>query len=66
LFIQAAPGVDPLAEQNVVGGSDWHEVEPVEFYRRLVAHLEHAPEREEAYLQAMEETLAQWERIASS
>ena len=66
LFIQAAPGVDPVAEQRAVGGTDWQEVQPLEFYRRLVAYLEHAPDREEAYLEAMEETLEQWERLGSS
>jgi hypothetical protein len=41
-------------------------VAPLEFYRTLVEYLESAPEREEAYLEAMEETLEQWERASSS
>src|SRR5580658_3865758 len=66
LFVQAAPGVDPEVEQAAAGGSGWRAVAPLEFYRRLVEYLESAPEREEAYLEAMEETLEQWERASPS
>jgi hypothetical protein len=66
LFVQAAPGVDPEVEQAAAGGSGWRAVAPLEFYRRLVEYLGSAPEREEAYLEAMEETLEQWERASPS
>jgi hypothetical protein len=66
LFVQAAPGTDPGVEQAAAGGSGWRAVAPLEFYRTLVEYLESAPEREEAYLEAMEETLEQWERASSS
>jgi hypothetical protein len=65
LFLQAAPRADPEVEQVAVGGSDWRTVAPLEFYRTLVEYLSSAPEREEAYLEAMEETLEQWERASS-
>ena len=66
LFVQAAPGTDPEVEQVAARGSGWRAVAPLEFYRTLVEYLESAPEREEAYLEAMEETLEQWERASSS
>lgn len=66
LFLQAAPDTDPKVEQANTGGSEWRAVAPLEFYRTLVAYLESAPEREEAYLEAMEETLEQWERASSN
>ena len=62
LFLQAPPSMDVALEQARLGGAGWHRVEPLEFYRELVAYLQQAPEREEAYLEAMEETLEQWER----
>ena len=62
LFIQAPPDSDVSAEQARLGGAAWQRVSPVEFYRTLVAHLQSSPDREEAYLEAMEETLEQWER----
>jgi hypothetical protein len=65
LFVQAAPGSDPEVQQAAAGGSGWRAVAPLEFYRTLVEYLESAPEREEAYLEAMEETLEQWERASS-
>ncbi len=64
LFVQPAVGADPAEQLAAAGGSDWREVAPLEFYRALVAYLESAPEREEAYLEAMEETLEQWERAS--
>lgn len=63
LFLQAAPGADVTAEQSALGGQRWESVTPLEFYRRLVDHLKGSPDREEAYLEAMEETLEQWERV---
>jgi hypothetical protein len=66
LFVQAAPDTDPEVEQLAVGGSGWRAVAPLEFYRTLVDYLASAPEREEAYLEAMEETLEQWERASSN
>jgi hypothetical protein len=62
LFVQPAAGTDPAVQIADAGGSAWRSVAPLEFYRTLVAYLETAPEREEAYLEAMEETLEQWER----
>jgi hypothetical protein len=62
LFVQPAVGVDPAAQVAAAGGSNWRPVAPLQFYRALVAYLETAPEREEAYLEAMEETLEAWER----
>jgi hypothetical protein len=64
LFVQVAPDADPEVEQAAVGGTGWRAVAPLEFYRALVGYLESAPEREEAYLEAMEETLEQWERAS--
>jgi hypothetical protein len=66
LFVQAAPGADPEVEQAGAGGSGWRAVAPLEFYRSLVEYLADAPEREEAFLEAMEETLEQWERASSN
>lgn len=66
LFVQPAPGADQQEQLAAAGGSDWRAVTPLEFYRALVAYLETAPEREEAYLEAMEETLEQWERASSN
>jgi hypothetical protein len=65
LFVQAAPDADPEVEQAAAGGSAWRAVPPLEFYRTLVEYLGSAAEREEAYLEAMEETLEQWERASS-
>jgi hypothetical protein len=62
LFLQAGPGIDIAAEQAKLGGTSWRSVPPVEFYQHLVDHVRSSPEREEAYLEAMEETLEQWER----
>lgn len=64
LFLQASPTTDVGGEQQRLGGSEWRSVAPLEFYRDLVAYLQEAPEREEAYLEAMEETLEQWERAS--
>jgi hypothetical protein len=66
LFVQPAPGADPEQQLAAAGGTDWRAVTPLEFYRALVAYLETAPEREEAYLEAMEETLEQWERASAT
>ena len=57
--------MDVASEQERLGGSGWRRVPPLEFYRELVAYLQAAPEREEAYLEAMEETLEQWERATA-
>jgi hypothetical protein len=65
LFIQASPGDDVKLEQRLLGGHDWSQVTPLAFYRALVAHLQGSPSREEAYLEAMEETLEQWERASA-
>lgn len=64
LFLQGAPDADIAAEQRELHGHDWTSVTPLEFYRALVAHLQRSSDREEAYLEAMEETLEQWERAA--
>jgi hypothetical protein len=64
LFLQGAPDADIASEQVKLGGHSWREVTPLEFYRTLVDHLTTSPEREEAYLEAMEETLEQWERAS--
>ena len=64
LFLQGALHADISAEQAVLGGSSWRSVPPLEFYRTLVGYLQVSPEREEAYLEAMEETLEQWERAS--
>jgi hypothetical protein len=66
LFVQPEAGVDPAAQLATVDGTGWRSVTPLEFYRALVSYLETAPEREEAYLEAMEETLEQWERATPS
>lgn len=62
LFLQGEPNADIEVQQAELQGHDWQSVTPLEFYRALVTHLQHSPEREEAYLEAMEETLEQWER----
>ena len=65
LFLQAPPDADVAVEQRALGGHGWESVTPLEFYRTLVDYLKASPDREEAYLEAMEETLEQWERVAS-
>ena len=64
LFLQGAPDSDIASEQAKLGGHRWREVTPLEFYRTLVDHLKTSSGREEAYLEAMEETLEQWERAS--
>lgn len=64
LFVQPSPGLEVGEQLAAAGGANWRAVTPLEFYRALVSYLQTAPEREEAYLEAMEETLEQWERAS--